>query len=149
MKFFNHLPRFVAAAAFAASASTAVVVNSALNAGAPATGLLASAPQAASAAVSIGIGIGVGPRYYPRYAWRGGTWVRFGFGYGVPGYAGGYYYGPPPVGFYPPGYFVHPVYYAHPYWYGGRYVYGPRYYGHPYWGEGGYRIHPDGGYYRH
>ena len=101
MKFFKRLPQLAAAALFAVSASAAVLMTDATHAGQPAQGLLASAPQAASAQVAVGIGIGVGGPYrYPRYAYRGGAWVRVGFGYAAaPGYVGGYYvgYAPPPI----------------------------------------------------
>jgi hypothetical protein len=143
MKLVKHLPRFIAAALFAASTASAVVVTGATQAGQPANGVLSAAPQAASAAVSVGIGIGVGgPRYY-RYAYRGGSWVRIGFAYGTPGYVGGYYigYGPPVVGYYPYGY-------ARPYYYGpyARAYYGPGYYGRGYYGHGYYGGR---GYYGH
>ncbi|MBD5634389.1 MAG: hypothetical protein IAI49_07905 [Candidatus Eremiobacteraeota bacterium] len=131
----KHFPRLAAAALFAATASTAVVVGDATRAGAPAQGLVAAAPQQADAAVFIGARIGVGPNRYYRYAYRGGSWVRLGFYYGsAPGYIpGGYYvgYGPPVYGY---GYYGHPYwrpYYAHPY-------YGPRYYGRAYYGGRGY-----------
>jgi hypothetical protein len=134
MKFFKHLPRLVAAAVFAATASTAVVVADATHAGQPAAGILASAPQAASAAVSIGIGIGVGgPHRFYRYGWRDGAWVRFGYGYGYnPGWVNGYY-----LGFAAPVY-GYPYYYARgyrPFYYGARPYYGG-YYGHPYYHPG-------------
>ena len=141
MKLVKHLPRFLAAALFAASTASAVVITGATQAGQPSQGLLSSAPQAASAAVSIGIGIGVGGPRYNRYAYRGGSWVRIGFGYGSPGWGGGYYlgYAPPPIGYYPPVPYYAPYYgphYYHPYYRG---YYGRGYYGgHGYYGRGGY-----------
>jgi hypothetical protein len=132
MKFFKRLPQLAAAALFAVSASAAVLMTDATHAGQPAQGLLASAPQAASAQVAVGIGIGVGGPYrYPRYAYRGGAWVRVGFGYAAaPGYVGGYYVGYAPPRYYRPfaarAYFG-PGYYGRPYY--ARPFYGRRYYG--------------------
>ena len=136
MNLLKHFPRLAAAALFAATASTAVVVADATHAGAPAQGILAAAPQRADAAVVVGVGYG--PYRYYRWAYRGGSWVRLGFYYGsAPGYIpGGYYVGYGPPAFYGPRYYgYHPFYgyYGHPYW-------GHPYWGHPYWG-GGPNIH--------
>ena len=128
------LPRIVAALAFTAATTTAVVLGGAAQAGkAPATPLTA-APQAADAAVFVGVGVG----NYPRWRWDGyrRSWVRFGVSFGSPGYIAnvGYVGYAPPVG---PPYWVNPVVYGRPYFY--HRFYGPYY--HPYF-RGGYR----GGY---
>jgi hypothetical protein len=141
MNLLKHFPRLAAAALFAATASTAVVVADATHAGSPTTqGILASAPAQADAAV-VGVGIGVGgpARGFYRWGWRGGSWVRLGFYSGGPGWIpGGYYvgYAPPPYPYahYFGYYGYHPYYggwYGHPYWHG---WYGRGYYGHPYYG---------------
>lgn len=129
----SSLPRLVAAALFAGSASAAVFVGDAMHAGQPNQGLLASAPLPADA----GVIVRVGPNRYHRYAYRGGRWLYVGLGYAAaPGYFGGYYlgYGPPVVAYYPP-------------YYGPRYY--PAYYGrpyrHPFYWHGYYRR----GYYGH
>jgi hypothetical protein len=140
MRLGKFLPRFLAAVLFAATASTAVVVTDATHTGQPATsGILSSAPQAASAAVSIGIGFGVGPHPYYRYGWRGGAWVRFGYGYAyAPGWVNGFYLG------YAAPVYGYPYYYARgyrPYFWGVHPYYGG-YYGRGYYGRGyGYGYH--------
>jgi hypothetical protein len=137
MNLLKHFPRLAAAALFAATASTSVVVADATHAGAPTTsGILASAPQKAEASVFVGVGFG--PNRYWRYGYRGGSWVRLGYYYGrAPGYIPGGYY----VGYGPPAY-AYGYGYRHPYYGGYR-----GYYGHPYYG--GYRGYGYGhvGYY--
>jgi len=134
------LPRIVAALAFTAATTAAVVLGGAAQAGkAPATPLTA-APQAADAAVFVGVGVG----NYPRWRWDGyhRSWVRFGVSFGSPGYIAnvGYVgYAPPPG----PPYWAVPVVYGRPYFYH-RYFrpyYGP--YGHAYY-RGGYGWHRGG-----
>ncbi|MFZ1125436.1 MAG: hypothetical protein WAN59_09910 [Candidatus Baltobacteraceae bacterium] len=129
--FVKRIPRLAAAALFAAGASMAVLATDATHAGQPAAGLFASAPQAASAAVRVGIGVGVGAPYrFYRYAYRGGTWVRIGFGYAAaPGFVNGYYVGyAPPAGYYYPA----PAYYRpYGYPYNVRPFYARPYYWHP------------------
>ncbi|MGP6159403.1 MAG: hypothetical protein ACLPYS_18170 [Vulcanimicrobiaceae bacterium] len=134
MRFIKRVPQLAAAALFALGASTSILATEATHAGQPSAGLLAPAPQAASAAVTVGVGIGVGaPHRYWRYAYRGGTWARVGWGYAyAPGYVGGYYVGyasPPYYGprYYRPYAYYHSGYYGHPY-------YARAYYGRPYWG---------------
>ena len=144
MKIRMFLTRLAAAAAFAGSAATAVIVTDATHAGQPSSGIMASAPQAAEAAsFAIGVGVGFGPHRYYRYAYRGGVWTRFGFYYGsAPGYIpGGYYVGYAPPPYYAPyygpryyGYYGYRGYYGRP-WYGHGY-YGHGYYGHGYYGHG-------------
>ena len=142
MKQFAHLPRLAAAVLFAASASTAVVVAEATHAGNASAGPLTSAAQPADAAVSVGVGIGFGaPHRYYRYAYRGGTWVRFGYGYAAaPGFVNGFYVGyGPPAGYYAGGYYGPAYgrpYYRYPSY--ARGYYGHAYYGHGYYGHGYY-----------
>jgi hypothetical protein len=132
------LPRLIAALAFAASTTAAVVIGGAAQAGSTPATPFNAVPQAADAAVFVGVGVG-GPRY-PRWRWDGyrHSWVRFGFGFGSPGFVAGVgYYGyAPPVG---APYWVQPAVYYHPYW-------GYRPYWHPYYRPYFYgRYH--GGYY--
>jgi hypothetical protein len=133
----KHLARLAAAALFGISATCAVVVADAMHAGESSQGRLASAPQPALAGVAIAVGVG-GPNRYCRYAYRGGRWQRFGFGYAAaPGYFGGYYlgYAPPPPAYCPPYYqrSYYAAYFGHPYWYPHRRhaYYRHGYYGHP------------------
>ncbi len=133
------LTRLAAAAAFAASTATAVIVTDAAHAGQPATGVLASAPAAAEAA-----SISVGPHRFYRYGYRGGVWTRVGFYYGyAPGYIpGGYYVGYAPPPYYAAAYYgPYPAYgygYYHYGYYGYRGYYGRPWYGHGYYGRGYY-----------
>ncbi|MBD5605386.1 MAG: hypothetical protein IAI48_09885, partial [Candidatus Eremiobacteraeota bacterium] len=117
-----------------------VLLTEASHAGAPSSGIAASAPQAAEAAViRVGSGVGFGPHRYYRYAYRGGAWTNVGFYYGTaPGYVpGGYYvgYGPPAYGYGYGPYYGRPYGYVHPGWYGRGY-YGHGWYGHGYYGRG-------------
>jgi hypothetical protein len=130
MNVFKTLPRLVAAAIFAATAATSVVVADATHAGtasAPASGVASTASGLSSvttsaaspaAAAEIFVGLGTGPHRYWRYAWRGGAWVRIGYYNGwAPGYIpGGYYVGwaPPRYAYYHPYYGYRAWYVAHP-----------------------------------
>jgi hypothetical protein len=137
--FVRTLPRLVAALAFAASTTAAIVIGGAAQAGSTPATPFNAVPQAADAAVFVGVGFG-GPRY-PRWRWDGyrHSWVRFGFGFGSPGFVAGVgYYGyAPPLG---PPYWVRPaVYVPPPYFY---HPWGYRPYWHPYYRPyfyGGYR----------
>jgi hypothetical protein len=136
MKIRTFLTRFAAAAAFAASTATAVLVTDAAHVGQPTSGIMSAAPAASFA---VGVGVGVGPHRYYRYAYRGGVWSRFGFYYGsAPGYIpGGYYVGYAPPPFYAPTYGYGYGYYHYGYrGYYGRPWYGHGYYGHGYYGHG-------------
>ncbi len=118
MNVFKQLPRLVAAAIFAATAATSVVVADATHAetSAPASGISAVTTSAAApaAAAEIFVGLGTGPHRYWRYGWRGGSWVRLGYynGY-APGYIPGGYY----VGWGPPRYAYYHPYYGYRGWY--------------------------------
>ena len=141
MKFFKLIPRVGAALAFLVASSAAVATT---------------APQAANAAVFVGVGVGVGGVHvgysnYPRWRWGGRAWVRSGYFYGRPGYAGAFYVGyAPPVAppvwagyyapYYGPAYPYYRVGFYHPYFHGYSGYRG--YYG--YHGYAGY--HAYGGY---
>jgi hypothetical protein len=128
------LPRLIAALAFAASTTAAVVLNGAANAGStPAP--FSAAPQAADAAVFVGVGIG--PRY-PRWRWDGyrRSWVRFGVGFGSPGFVANVGY----VGFAPP---PGPPFWVRPAFFGPR-----PYFGRPYFYPYGFHRGFDAGFHR-
>lgn len=122
------LPRLAAALAFTATATAAVVLGGAANAGSTPSTPFNAAPQAADAAVFVRAGIG----NYPRWRWDGyhRTWIRYGFAYGSPGFVANvgyvgyaapagppYWVAPAPYPHYWGGYY-HPVYRG---WYGGYY----------------------------
>jgi hypothetical protein len=108
--YLSTLPRLIAALAFAASTTAAVVLNGAATAGSAPAAPFSAAPQAADAAVFVGVGFG---QRYPRWRWDGfhRSWIRFGVGFGSPGFVAnvGYVgYAPPPG----PPFWVRPAFFG-------------------------------------